>query len=209
MSTILFEQLARGQAPPHVPITVAQLHEMLEAGWLADGEPLELVDGVLVRKDRSAVGEDPMTHGKRHSTAVAMLRRLDRRLDEHGCHLRSQLPVSLSATSEPEPDGAVVRGRDDSYLDHHPSPEEVVAIIEAADRSLPFDRGAKLSLYAAAAIPLYVIVNLVDGQVEVHRQPDPAAERYVSRDVVTADERFDLPLPTGTLRVAARDLLPD
>jgi hypothetical protein len=58
-----------------VPLTVAQVHEMLQAGWLADGEAVELVEGVLVRKDRSAAGEGPMTHGKRHSSAVAMLRR--------------------------------------------------------------------------------------------------------------------------------------
>lgn len=121
-ASTLFEQLASGQAPPHVPLTVSQLHRMLAAGWLNDGE---LVEGILVRKDRSAAGEGRLTHGERHATGVAMLRRLDRRLAGRHCHVRTQLPVTLSETSEPEPDGAVVTGADDSYVGHHPGPAEV------------------------------------------------------------------------------------
>jgi Uma2 family endonuclease len=204
----VFEQLASGQAPPHVPLTVAQVHEMLQAGWLADGEPVELVEGVLVRKDRSAAGEGVRTHGKRHSSAVAMLRRIDRLLDAHGCHLRSQLPVTLSTTSEVEPDGAIVTGRDDGYQDHHPGPGEILVVIEIADSSLLFDRGTKLRLYAAAAIPAYVIVNLVAMRVEVCREPDAAAGSYALRRDFAPGQDIELGLPGGMIRVSSNGLLP-
>jgi hypothetical protein len=34
------------------------------------GAPIELIDGVLIHKDRSASGEDPMSIGKEHSLVV-------------------------------------------------------------------------------------------------------------------------------------------
>ncbi len=181
---------------------------MVRAGWLAEGEPVELVEGVLVRKDRSASGESRMTHGKRHSSAIAMLRRLDRLLDGHDCHLRSQLPVTLSATSEVEPDGVIVVGRDDAYQTHHPGPSDVLVVIEIADSSLAFDRGTKQRLYATAAIPMYVIVNLAEGHVEVYRQPDAARGRYGARRDFAVDEKIELALPAGTVSIGCRDLLP-
>ena len=191
VSATVFDQLASGQAPPHVPLTVAHVHEMVRVGWLAEGESVELVEGVLVRKDRSASGESRMTHGKRHSSAIAMLRRLDRRLGGDDCHLRSQLPVTLSATSEVEPDGAIVVGRDDGYQTNHPGPSNVLVAIEIADSSLAFDRGTKQRLYAAAGIPMYVIVNLAEGHVEVYRQPDAARGRYAVRRDFGVDETIE------------------
>ena len=208
MSATVFDQLASGQAPPHVPLTVAHMHEMVRAGWLLEGEPVELIEGVLVRKDRSASGESRMTHGKRHSSAIAMLRRLDRLLGGDDCHLRSQLPVTLSATSEVEPDGAIVVGRDDAYQKQHPAPSDVLVVIEVADSSLAFDRGTKQRLYATAAIPIYVIVNLVEAHIEVYRQPDVARGRYGIRRDFTVDETIELTLPSGTVSIACRDLLP-
>ena len=209
MAVTLFDQLASGQAPPVVPLTVTQIHEMLEAGWLADGEPVELVEGVLVRKDRSGLGESKMTHGKRHSSAVAMLRRLDRLLDQRGCHLRSQLPTTLSPTSELEPDGAIVSGRDDGYQDHHPGPADVLVVIEISDSSLLFDRGTKLRLYAMASIAVYVIVNLAEPKVEVYSEPEASTGRYRARRDYTAREILELPLPAGSVAVPCSDLLPD
>jgi hypothetical protein len=51
-----------------MPITVDQLHQMIKNGILHDGEqPIELIDGLLVRKDRSARGENLMGHNPRHA----------------------------------------------------------------------------------------------------------------------------------------------
>jgi Uma2 family endonuclease len=43
--------------------------------------------------------------------------------------------------------------------------------LEVSDSTLRYDRGRKSSLYARAGIRDYWIVNLVDRQVEVYRDP--------------------------------------
>lgn len=208
MSATLFEQLASGQAPSHVPLTVTQFHRMIEAGWLEEGEPVELVEGVLVRKDRSATGEGRLTHGKRHASAVAMLRRLDRQLEGRGCHVRAQLPVTLTETSEPEPDGAVVVGTDETYLERHPGQEDVLAVIEVSDSSLPFDRGAKLHLYAGVGIPVYLLVNLPEQKIELYEEPDASSSRYRIRRDFPRGQTLPVRLRGETLVVRTDDLLP-
>ncbi|HEY3246654.1 MAG TPA: hypothetical protein VGM03_25185, partial [Phycisphaerae bacterium] len=78
-----------------MPWTVDQYHNLIAAGFLPEGEPYELLDGLMVHKDRSAAGEDPMTVGHEHAWAVSQLEKIGRRLERIGCHLRSQKPVTL------------------------------------------------------------------------------------------------------------------
>jgi Uma2 family endonuclease len=44
-------------------------------------------------------------------------------------------------------------------------------VVEVSDTTLRLDRKRKLSVYARAQIEEYWIVNLVDRQLEVHREP--------------------------------------
>ncbi|MFV2068254.1 MAG: Uma2 family endonuclease, partial [Pirellulales bacterium] len=53
----------------------------------------------------------------------------------------------------------------------YPEPGDVFLLIEVADSSLDFDLGEKRDLYAEAAIREYWVVNLVEQQVDVFRQP--------------------------------------
>ena len=57
-------------------LTVAQVHAMMKAGILREGEPIELIDGLLVYKDRSTTGQDPMTIGEKHNLVIKLLARL-------------------------------------------------------------------------------------------------------------------------------------
>ena len=50
-------------------------------------------------------------------------------------------------------------------------------MVEVADSSLHLDRGLKARGYARAGIADYWIVNLVDGVVEVYRDPAPERAR--------------------------------
>ena len=89
-----------------VPLTVDQYHRMIEAGILPEGEPIELIDGLLVRKDRSAAGAGPMTVGHAHRLVVTRILNLGARLHPFNCHVYSQNPITLPPRQEPEPDGA-------------------------------------------------------------------------------------------------------
>lgn len=180
---------------------------MLEAGILRDGEPLELIDGLLIYKDRSAAGGDPMTIGEKHNHVIQLLARLDPELVAMGAHMQTQGPVRLSETDEPEPDGTVVRGDLADYAARIPTGADVEAVIEVADSSLEYDRSTKALMYARAGIAQYLIVNVRDARVEVYEEP--VAGTYTLSRVIFADGSLELRGPQGRrLRVAAARILP-
>lgn len=180
---------------------------MIAAGILRDGEPIELIDGLLVRKDRGPEG-NPMVISTEHSLVVTRLGQLDRSVEPFGHHVRVQQPVTLSATSEPEPDASVVRGAATDYSARHPGPEDVAVAIEVAESSLHYDRTTKLRLYAATGVPTYWIVNLPDRQMEAFRVPIPQEERYAHSAVFKRGESVRLELGAQAIEVAVSSILP-
>jgi Uma2 family endonuclease len=120
-----------------------------------------------------------------------------------------QSPVTLPPRDEPEPDLAIVKGLPADFALRHPGPAEVTCVIEVAGSSLDRDRTVKQRIYAAAGIPQYVIVNLIDSRLEVFERPDPAKRRYRRRTELAGDAEVSLLLPENRrLVVAASDCLP-
>ncbi len=157
-----------------VPLSVEQYHTMRKAGILDEDEPIELIDGLLVYKDRGgAVPVSPL-----HAFVTHRITTLSTALEEQGCHVRMENPITLPPNHEPEPDGAIVRGRPEDYLEHHPDPDDILCVIEVADSSLRTDRTTKQSIYAAAGIAQFVIVNLVERRIEVYESPNVAEACY-------------------------------
>jgi len=69
-------------------------------------------------------------------------------------------------------------------------PEHVDLLVEVANTSLSSDRGRKLRLYASGGYPLYWIVNLKQGQLEVYSQPE--GTRYAVSACLTLDDHVEL-----------------
>lgn len=84
---------------------------------------------------------------------------------------RIQLSMAIGDHSEPDPDLAIVRYRDDDYILALPTPSDIVLLIEVAKSSLRFDLGRKLRLYAEAKIPEYWVLDIEHQLVLVHREP--------------------------------------
>jgi Uma2 family endonuclease len=186
---------------PVFRLSVDQYHELIRAGQLTEDDPVELLEGILVFK---------MPKNTPHTTVCRLGRRAIEPLLPAGYFYDSEQPITL-AVGEPEPDGAVVRGRIEDYARAHPGPGDVALVIEVADTSLERDRGIKLRSYARAGIPLYWIVNLTDRQVEVYAQPDSAAEppTYRGRDIFKEDGCIGLSIGGMSLGdIAVHDLLP-
>jgi Uma2 family endonuclease len=188
-----------------IPLTVGQYHGMIEAGILAEGEPIELLDGLLVRMSRGEGTTTPL-----HSLGVSKLNLLlAAALGAFRCHVRIQSPVTLPPRDEPEPDLAIVKGLPADFALRHPGPADVTCVIEVAGSSLDRDRTIKQRIYAAAGIPQYVIVNLVHSRVEVFERPDAAKGRYRRRTEMAGDAEISLLLPEKQrLVIAASDCLP-
>jgi Uma2 family endonuclease len=179
---------------------------MLDSGILRDAEGLELIDGLLVYKDRATCGADPMTIGEKHNLVIKLLARLDPELVVQGAHMQTQGPVRVSDRDEPEPDGAVVRGDPRDYADRIPTSRDVTCVLEVADSSLEYDRTIKMALYANAGISQYVIVNLRDLCLEVRESP--AGGQYADLRIVAAGDTVELSAVTEMVRVPAARILP-
>ncbi|HEY3322363.1 MAG TPA: Uma2 family endonuclease [Planctomycetota bacterium] len=192
-----------------VAITVWQYHHMLQAGTIIEGAPIELLEGMLVWKNGSARGGNPMTLGDRHIFAVGGLAELLPLLRAFNCHIRTQATLALSSTQEPEPDGAIVRGTRKDYADRRPGPADTSSVIEVADSSLAEDRNVKLGIYANAGIPQYMIINIPDRQIEIYEHPLAGHGRYEKTGIIKAGQNVSLLLPDGKrLEVPAAELLP-
>src|SRR5581483_11635423 len=78
-----------------------------------------------------------------------------------------QNPVRLSDISEPQPDLALLRPRDDFYTRAYPRPEDVLLAVEVADTTRRWDRSVKVPLCARTAISELWLVDVQDRTVEV------------------------------------------
>lgn len=181
--------------------TRAEYERLVDLGVFREDERLELLGGHLMVRE---------PQGSLHGVAIELADSALRAALGPGWRIRVQLPVALDDESEPEPDLTVVAGDPRDGRHHHPSRPALV--VEVAESSLLFDREIKGHFYARAGLPEYWIVNLVDGVLEVHR--DPAVEsgsaggrRYVTRLVL---DRTDVvaPLAAPAARIRVADLLP-
>jgi Uma2 family endonuclease len=101
--------------------------------------------------------------------------------------------------SVPEPDIAWMRVRDD-YRTRRPQASDVLLLIEVSESTLAKDRIEKGRLYAEAEIAEYWIVNLIDGCLEVYRDPQEGV--YRTSQILTRGEQFSpLCLPDAWLQI--------
>jgi Uma2 family endonuclease len=184
--------------PPVRRFTVDQYHRMIETGILTENDHVELLDGWIL--EMSPIGPP-------HATCVSLiLDALQQKLPS-GWLIRAQSPITLAA-GEPEPDVTVVRGSIRDYRDRHPGGPDIGLVIEVADSSLQFDRLQKRPQYAAAAIPEYWIVNLIDRCLEVYADPVTDGD-YQRRHVVDASGSVEVQLAGRSVgQIAVVDLLP-
>jgi len=164
------------------PITVTEYHRMGEVGILGERDHVELIEGELVAM--SSIGSN------HQGTVNSLTHGLVQAVGQHAV-VAVQGPVRLDDFSEPEPDFALLRPRADFYRDAHPTPADVLLLIEVADTSLNYDRAVKRALYARHSIPELWIVDLTAGEVEICRRPGPggyAAITRIGRDGVAEPE---------------------
>ncbi|MDZ8106092.1 MAG: Uma2 family endonuclease [Nostoc sp. DedQUE12a] len=167
--------------------TIEEYHQLIELGFLKEGDRIELIRGELIQM---------VAKGTPHTVCGSILcRQLDRLLGDRAV-IRGQDPITLPNQSEPEPDVAIARGKDEDYLAHHPYPEDIFLVVEISDSTLDYDQTKKLELYAEAGIANYWIVNLNARQLESYSQPYQNAQgkfNYLSKQIHLPDETVAIP----------------
>jgi Uma2 family endonuclease len=179
--------------------TREEYHQMADMGFFQN-QRVELIGGEIVEM---AAQKD------QHAFSVRLTAHALRPIFEPADTVMQQAPLRLPDDSEPEPDVAVAQGGVRQVAKH---PSTALLIVEVSDTTLLYDRGDKASLYARAGITDYWIVNLVDRQVEVLRNPtpDPTTKfgwRYATITPHLAGESLT-PLAAPSATVAVADLLP-
>jgi len=151
--------------------SVDEYYRMGEAGVLPDDSRVELIDGEVL--EMSPIG-------KRHAGSVNRLHRLLNRNAGDLAIVTVQSPISIDDFSEPQPDLMLLKPRADFYSNSHPTPAEVLVIIEVADTSLEYDR-VRLPLYARAEIPEAWLVVLTKDFIELHSEPKNGKYQKIQR----------------------------
>jgi Uma2 family endonuclease len=163
-----------------------ELYDRLVDSGLLDGEPVELVDGLLVHVT---------PQGAEHA---ALVQRLTRHLGARLDLLRVQMPLAVPG-GRPEPDLALAE-----TITSRAHPRTADLVVEVALTSLTDDL-AKLPGYADAGVKAVWLVDVNGRVVRVFTDPQPAERRYASErvlrtgDTLHADVTGVAPLEVGEL----------
>ena len=193
-ASIIRKQSAGPALPTRHCFTVDEFHRMYERRVLPPEERTELIEGDIILV--AAIGSH---HFQCVNTFNGWLV-----VGVGGRGIVSiQNAVRLSTSSEPQPDVAILRPREDGYSERLPGPADVLLLIEVSDSSFPFDQKRKLPLYAASGIPELWITQVARKRVLVHRNPSGAGYedvQIVRRDGVLSPQACpDLRFPVASL----------
>jgi Uma2 family endonuclease len=188
-----------GPGPRRLRWTADQYYRLADLGFFRNRR-VELIGGDII--EMSAV-KPP------HSIGVDLLGDALRAAFGPGHWVRIQQPIDVGRRTQPEPDAAVVFGEARDFTDH---PRNALLLVKVSDTSLRFDRRVKAHLYAQAGILDYWIVNLIDRQLEVHRDPEPETSRkgrfHYARVTIVPATGSASPLAAPGAVIAVADLLP-
>jgi Uma2 family endonuclease len=163
-------------------VTVDEYYRMAEAGIFSPDERVELIEGEVI---------DMAPQKSRHASVLTEL--LNRLAQAVGptARVACQVPMNLSDRSEPEPDLMLLRPREDRYRGSHPTPADVLLLVEVADSSLRYDREVKVPLYARHGVAEVWLVDLESNRLRFFRQLQAAEYAEIS----STDTPGPTPLP--------------
>jgi Uma2 family endonuclease len=171
--------------------TVEEWHHMGDTGLFGEDARMELLDGAVI---------EMAPIGSRHGGCVNYLARALIMAAGDRAVVAIQNPVVLDEHSEPQPDVSVLAPRVDGYRQSHPTPAEILLVIEVSDTTLAYDRDRKAPYYAVSGVPEFWIVDLERDQILVMRQPTGA--RYAEFSTHRRGDRVDV----GALAGVALDV---
>lgn len=154
------ERVSRTATPKR--FSVADFRKMTEIGILPEESGWEIIDGYLI---------DKMPIGTKHASVVRKLEKFFERNFGDKAIISGQNPIHLDEYNEPEPDVALLKLRADFYAESHPTPADVLLLVEVSDSTLEYDRETKKNLYAEAGIAEFWLVNLKNDTIEVYAHP--------------------------------------
>ncbi|HEY9852001.1 MAG TPA: Uma2 family endonuclease [Leptolyngbyaceae cyanobacterium] len=142
--------------------TIEEYHRLAELGFLTEDDRVELIRGEIIQMAPKSIAHINCCRNLLNQLPIPLLNKAE---------LQCQDPIVLPSNSEPEPDFAMLRIREDNYKNALPNSSDVLFVIEIADSTLKKDKEVKTSLYAEAGISDYWIFNLIDNHLETYSEP--------------------------------------
>lgn len=188
---------------PRMKLTAEDLAALIEAGRFDSDDParrhVELIDGELI----VVTPQGPI-----HSGLSQLITNRLRAAYPH-FEVRTGLPLALGQHGEPEPDVSVTRGP--IRLDAKPTAADTVLVVEIALNSHKVDY-AKVAQYAAAGIPVYILIDARARSVTVYADPAPSVPCYCLETAIQrvpgANATIELPETTHGLSLDFLDQIP-
>jgi Uma2 family endonuclease len=186
--------------PERRRFTRDEFYRMAELGMF-DGQRVELIEGEIL---------EMAAQMNAHMAGITLVADALRAAFGPGFWVRVQGSLDLTPFSVPDPDLAVVPGSPRNPSRNNPT--TALIIVEVSESSLKYDRTRKASLYARVGIADYWVLNLVEQQLEVYRNPvadptQPYGFRFAEVVYLQATEAVS-PLAAPHARIAVVDLLP-
>jgi Uma2 family endonuclease len=174
--------------------------QMIELGWFQD-KRVEMIGGEVIEMAAQL---------DLHLASITLTGDALRAAFGPGHWVRVQGSLDLSPHGIPSPDLAVRPGSPQAAA--RTIAKSALLVVEVSDTTLAYDRNYKSGLYAAGGIADYWLVNLVQRQLEVYRDPvadskQPFGFRYNSRTLLDPADKVS-PLAAPHASITAADLLP-
>lgn len=182
-----------GVATPY-RFSIEQFMRMGELSIFDLEDRVELVNGAIIELPRIS---------SRHMSTVIRIHELFHDLTAGRALVSNQNPLQV-ADSQPRPDVAVLRWRDDFHAPALPTASDALLVVEVADGTHSYDGGVKGPLYARGAVPEYWIADVVRSTVTVHLAPASTGYDDV-REYAGGDSWISPAL--GGREIRARDVL--
>jgi Uma2 family endonuclease len=192
----------RQQAPPpadtrgRYAFTVADYHQLVASGHFTRTDRIELINGELTIMP--PIGPEHASYTRRITNILPL------KLPS-GVMLQMNEPITIAPHSEPQPDAAIVRARADGYRSAHPTPKDVLLIIEVADTSVAFDTQVKAKLYSKAGIPEFWVIDVPEGCLRVFTEA--SARGYKRLHVFDRSDTVKSTAVSG-LGIKVKELMP-
>jgi Uma2 family endonuclease len=188
---------------PETPnrMTREEYIRLSDEGYFQDRR-VELIDGEIIEMSSQ---KNP------HAIGVSLVQTALQQAFGPNYWAKGQATLNLSPVSLPDPDVAVVAG---AIRTHATTafPTSALLVVEVSETTVAYDQTRKASLYAASGIKDYWILHLIDGQLEVYRNPVPDPTQafgfgYSQLTILIAGQQVTpLALPGALIEVV--DLLP-
>jgi Uma2 family endonuclease len=149
--------------------TADDYERMVETGILGKDDRVELIDGEVFAM--SPIGPP-------HAGIVNRLNAFLNRALAGTAIVSVQNPIRLNDYAEPQPDLAILRLKDDFYAHAHPTPADILLLIEVADSSLEYDSTEKMPRYAQEAIPEVWLIDVEKRVVTQYAHPTVTGYRH-------------------------------